>query len=287
MINSFQNQERRAILRKAARGLMVLTLLILMMMWLAGAFVRKIEPGPQEGRPNPGKLNTVKVERRIYPLVIDQVGTLRARNEAQVSSRIMAQVKEIMVREGDRVVGSDENDTPTVLARLDDRDIQAKLRQAQSQSIAMDKAVEVARAKVGAARAQVESTRANRENAVSEYRRYRDLKSSQAATGQQLDNARAQKDIAEAQAAAALREVEAARGEIARAQAQKEQAEAAIAEARAMLSYAVIQAPFSGLVVRKMVDAGDMASPGQPLFFWKHPLALNCMPRFPNHSSNT
>ena len=90
--------------------------------------------------------------------MIDQVGNLRSRNEAQVSSRIMAQVKEILVREGDRVVGSDENDKPTILARLDDRDIQAKLRQAQSQSAAMDRAVEVARAKAAAARAQVEST---------------------------------------------------------------------------------------------------------------------------------
>ena len=60
-------------------------------------------------------------------------------------------------------------------------------------------------------------------------------------------------------------------GEIARAQAQKEQAEAAIAEARAMLSYAVIQAPFTGQMVRKMVNVGDMASPGQPLFFMETP----------------
>jgi multidrug resistance efflux pump len=183
----------------------------------------------------------------------------------------MAQVKEILVREGDNVVGSDGNGAPTIMARLDDRDIQAKLRQAQSQSMAMDRAVEVAWAKVAAARAQVESTRASKEKDLSDYRRYQDLRRNQAATGQQLEHARAQKDIAEAQAAAALQEVQAAQGEIARAQAQKEQAEAAITEARAMLSYAVIQAPFTGQLVRKMVNVGDMASPGQPLFFLETP----------------
>ncbi|MFZ2447370.1 MAG: efflux RND transporter periplasmic adaptor subunit [Syntrophobacteraceae bacterium] len=266
-----QDRDKRAILHEAAKGLGVLVLLIAMMMWLAGAFVRKVEPGPPEAKPHAGKLNTVKVERRVYPLVIDQVGSLRSRNEAQVSSRIMAQVKEILVREGDKVVGSDENDKPTILARLDDRDIQAKLRQAQSQCIAMDRAVEVARAKMAAARAQVESTRASKEKELSDYRRYQDLKRNQAATGQQLDHARARKDIAEARAAAALQEVQAAQGEIARAQAQKEQTEAAIAETRAMLSYTVIQAPFTGQVVRKMLNVGDMASPGQTIFFLETP----------------
>lgn len=262
---------KRVLLRRGARGLAVLVLLVLMMMWLAGAFLRKVEPGPPVAKSRPAGLNTVRVERRTYPLVVEQVGNIRSRNEATVSSRIMAQVKEILVREGDRVVGSDENEKPTVLARLDDRDIQAKLRQAESQSVAVDRAVEVARAKVAAAKAQLESTLASREKAVADYRRYQDLKRSQAATGQQLDNARAQKDMAEAQAAAALQEVQAAKGEIARAEAQKEQAEAAISEARTMLSYAVIQAPFSGQVVRKMVNAGDMAAPGQALFFLETP----------------
>ncbi len=257
----------RTILRETAKGLGVLILLAVMMMWLAGAFIRKVESGPPEAKLHPGRLNTVKVEGTTYPLVIDQVGNLRSQKEAQVSSRIMAQVKEILVREGDKVVGSDENDKPTILARLDDRDIQAKLRQAQSQSMAMDRSVDVARAKVAAARAQLESALASKEKALSDYRRYQDLKLHQAATGQQLDHARAQKDIAEAQAAAAQREVQAAQGEIAKAQAQKDQSEAAISEARTMLSYAMIQAPFSGRVVRKMVDAGDMAAPGQPLFF--------------------
>ncbi len=261
----------RTIFRQAGKGLGVLGLLIVMMMWLAGAFVQKVNPGPPTPKPQQGKLNTVKVERRVYPLMIDQVGTLRAQNEAQVSSRIMAQVKEILVREGDNVVGSDGKGIPTIMARLDDREIQAKLRQAQSQSMAMDQAVEVARAKVAAARAQVESTRASKEKDLSDYRRYQDLQRNQAATGQQLEHARAQKDIAEAQATAAFKEVQAAQGEIARAQAQMEQAEAAVTEARAMLSYSVIQAPFTGKLVRKMVNVGDMASPGQPLFFLETP----------------
>ena len=271
MIEPAATHGKRGILREAAKGLGVLVLLIAMMMWLAGAFVRKVESGPPEAKPRPGKLHTAKVERRVTPLLIDQVGNLRTQNEARVSSRIMAQVKEVLVRERDMVVGSDGNGTPTVLARLDDRDIQAKLRQAQSQSMALDRAIEVALARGAAAGAQVEATRAGKEMALSDFRRYEDLRRSQAATGQQLDHARAQKEMSEARAAAALQEVQAARGEVARAREQKAQAEAAIAEARTMLSYTVIQAPFTGQVVRKLIDVGDMASPGQPLFFLETP----------------
>jgi multidrug efflux pump subunit AcrA (membrane-fusion protein) len=259
---------RRKILREAAKGTGVLLVLVLLMMWLAGAFVGKVEPEAAQPLPPPEKSKTAKVERRSFPLMLDQIGTLRAQTEARVSTRIMAQVKEILVAEGDKVIGGDAGGaTPTVLARLEDGDIKARLRQAESQINAMKSGIEAARAKVAAARAQVGSVRANRERVASDYRRYQELRENRAATGQQLESAKAQKDMAEAQVLAARSDVEAAESEIARLQAQKEQAEAAVAEARVALSYTVIQAPFTGQVVRKTINVGDMASPGQPLFF--------------------
>lgn len=42
-------------------------------------------------------------------------------------------------------------------------------------------------------------------------------------------------------------------------------AEAQVREAQTMLGYAVIRAPFDGVVARKFVEAGDFASPGVPL----------------------
>ena len=41
--------------------------------------------------------------------------------------------------------------------------------------------------------------------------------------------------------------------------------EAAVREAETLLGYAVIRAPFDGVVERKFEDQGDLASPGQPL----------------------
>jgi RND family efflux transporter MFP subunit len=42
-------------------------------------------------------------------------------------------------------------------------------------------------------------------------------------------------------------------------------AEAAVREAEASLGYAEIHAPFAGVIARRLVNAGDFASPGQPL----------------------
>jgi len=42
--------------------------------------------------------------------------------------------------------------------------------------------------------------------------------------------------------------------------------EAALHEAETQLSYTVIRAPFDGVVARKLVQVGDLATPGEPLF---------------------
>jgi RND family efflux transporter MFP subunit len=53
--------------------------------------------------------------------------------------------------------------------------------------------------------------------------------------------------------------------ELDEAQARLSAAEGAVADAEAQGAYAVIRAPFAGTVTARMVDAGDMASPGMPL----------------------
>ena len=153
-----------------------------------------------------------------------------------------------------------------MLARLDSRDIEAKLSQAQTQVTASEKALAGAAAQLAAAQAQQQVVEAQAEQALTDFKRMESLQASGAGTSQQLDHARAQKDVAEAQVRAAVQQVVAVRSDEARLEAQKEQAVAAVREAQVMLSYTTIEAPFSGRLVRKTIDAGDMVMPGQPLF---------------------
>jgi RND family efflux transporter MFP subunit len=53
-----------------------------------------------------------------------------------------------------------------------------------------------------------------------------------------------------------------------------EQAEGAVATAKSYQAYAVIPAPFSGLVVDQLCEVGDMAAPGRPLMTVEDPSHL-------------
>lgn len=65
--------------------------------------------------------------------------------------------------------------------------------------------------------------------------------------------------------AATQKELEDMRSAFASAEARKIAAEKMLVEVEEMLKYAVITAPFAGVVARKFLEPGDLANPGQPL----------------------
>jgi RND family efflux transporter MFP subunit len=84
--------------------------------------------------------------------------------------------------------------------------------------------------------AQLQKAQANAEVAAKEYRRYEQLLSTQSVTQQEFD----------------------------RAEARHRQAQAAVAAATVSMKDASVRAPYDGRVVAKMIDPGDLASPGTP-----------------------
>ncbi len=86
--------------------------------------------------------------------------------------------------------------------------------------------------------AQLQKAQANAEVAAKEYQRYKQLLNSQSVTQQEFD----------------------------RAEAAHRQAQAAVAAASVSSKDASIRAPYDGRVVTKMINPGDLASPGTPFF---------------------
>lgn len=86
--------------------------------------------------------------------------------------------------------------------------------------------------------AQLQKAQANAEEAAKEYRRYQQLLSTQSVTQQEFD----------------------------RAEARHRQAQAVVAAATVSLKDADVRAPYDGRVVAKMINPGDLASPGSPFF---------------------
>jgi RND family efflux transporter MFP subunit len=100
-------------------------------------------------------------------------------------------------------------------------------------------------ARLAQAEAGLAAARAHERNALRMKERMERLHGRQAASQKNLDDALAAHDAAVANTRAA---------------------EEGIAAARMYVSYAEITAPFDGVVVQKLIEAGDTASPGQPLF---------------------
>jgi RND family efflux transporter MFP subunit len=172
-------------------------------------------------------------------------GVVRAQRVAVIVSRIMAEVRAVPVKAGDRVRAGQ----PVVL--LDGRELQAHRTRATASQAAVTQSTALAEADRQAAEAALVLARLS-------HQRVADLKAKNSATQGELDEA-----VANLRAAEARSRVAEAR--VAEAKASVESAAAGASAADVAASYATLAAPFDGVVTDKSVDPGNMASPGLPL----------------------
>jgi RND family efflux transporter MFP subunit len=159
--------------------------------------------------------------------VLDASGYVTARRQATVSAKITGKVTEVLIEEGQRVKEG------AVLARLDDTEAKAALT--------------LARAQLVQARSQEGEIRAMLAQAERDYTRQQELFQRQLVAAQALDAALAQRDMLRARLANNVEQVRVANENVAVAQVQ--------------LDNTVIRAPFSGVVIAKSAQPGEMISP--------------------------
>ena len=114
----------------AIAGIFVLVVVIA---WMSGTFREKVAPGesPYERRSARG-METVPVTCIQTPEEVDAVGTVEPRMKTDVASRLLASINEVHVNPGDRVQEGQ------LLATLDDREIQAQLREIEAAASGVD-----------------------------------------------------------------------------------------------------------------------------------------------------
>jgi len=121
------------------------------------------------------------------------------------------------------------------------------------------------RAKLQQAVAALDAARSNLGQAEADYRRYKNLFEDRTITQQEFERAETGYKTAKAQL---------------------NQAENAKKETEAFLNYTIIRAPFSGLIVKKHAEEGDMASPGRPLLFMYDPADIWFESQVPSSQSH-
>ncbi|MGQ9365855.1 efflux RND transporter periplasmic adaptor subunit [Azospirillum sp. A39] len=196
------------------------------------------------------------------PFAIERTGpaTLDATGRAAVGARVQGRIAAVAVDRNDRVAAGDP------IASLEADDLRNELAAAAAAWEAAGRAAEEAEADLARARAVLA-------NASAAFERQADLRTRGWGTRAEYDAALAARRQAEAdhaRAEAALR----------RAVAQERSAAAQEAVGRAHLDEATVRAPFSGVVVSRDLNPGDVATPGAAIVHLVDPATIVVTARF-------
>jgi len=159
--------------------------------------------------------------------VLDATGYVTARREATVSAQITGTVTQVLFDEGDHVAAGQ------VLARLDDTAQRAALAQAQAQ--------------LQSAQAVLTQDDALLAQSRRDVQRDEDLVTRNLVSQQAVEQARTQVDTGSAQVEAQKKQIELAGANVRAAQVQ--------------LDYCTVRAPFTGVVIAKAAQVGEIVSP--------------------------
>jgi RND family efflux transporter MFP subunit len=124
-------------------SLVALAAVVLILLWLSGAFHAKVKPGMagRPVRPIPPGGTVLAAETYSIPRYEWAIGSIQAVHETALGSKILARVKETNVKAGQPVKEGE------VLMRLEDADLKAKVAQAEA-------SVEVATAQLAQAKTE-------------------------------------------------------------------------------------------------------------------------------------
>ena len=176
-------------------------------------------------------------QKTRVPDYLEATGTVRAAQSAQLASQVMGTITRVSVHEGDAVRRGQ------VLITIDE---------AQSRA-----AYQSATAGLQASQQSIAAADADYALAESTMKRYQMLYDKKSVSPQEYDEVKTKLAAAKARRDAA--------------HANSAQAEAAVSEANTAVGFTKIRAPFDGLIIAKLADAGAMAAPGVPLLTLEDP----------------
>lgn len=228
---------------------------------------------PRASRPRPGLM----VAAAVVVLVLGAVGAYAwwrhtltwvttdnayvSGNIHHVSARVAGTVQEVLVGDHQAVNEGD------LMARLDPRDFEVKLSQAEAQVAQARAQVLQAAAQVAQAEAEISRREAQAGKARRDLERARALAPGSAGviSRQELDAVQTEADGSEAALRAARSALLAAQASATAAAAQEQAALANRQEAALQLSYTEIRAPATGKVGKKNLEVGNRVQAGQSL----------------------
>jgi multidrug efflux pump subunit AcrA (membrane-fusion protein) len=236
-------------------------------------------------------VETVQIESRETTGYVEITGTVIGKSSVPLTSKLMSEITLLSVEEGQSVTAGQ------VLVVLDDSDIVAMRSEAAAYRaeaaaalLEVDAVRQQAKAVVSQAEAGLAQARASLADAERDQQRMQQLYDKNVASQAELDKAELAQDIAReavSQAEAAIEQAQAAIAQAAartpQVEAKQQQARARDLQAAALQEYAVLRAPFDGVVSAKYFQQGQLSVPGQPILLIEQSASPRVQLELPDH----
>ena len=244
---------------------LVIVLVVLVALALAAYFGRSMlgVGGAQEVAT---KVRLDDVERGELIEFVTAPGDIQAKTKVNISAKISAQVLELPHEEGEVVTKGNPDATPPVppslLVKLDDTDLQARLRAARARRLGQQASLDVAKAQIKAANATMSAMQYQLDEAARELTRQTNLLESKDVSKKAVDDARSMRDQLDAQRSALEEGVNADELNLKVLEAGIAAADAEIDQAEDELDYTTIYSPIDGTITSLKAEAGEIVVTG-------------------------
>lgn len=225
---------------------------------LAGCSDKDEAARKKDERSNPIPVQVRTVEQKAEPRVQRYSADLRPDTDVAVSFKVggyitsLGRVVDPATKRQRNIDIGDTVRAGATLASVRQSDYKVQVDAAQAQTAQAQAGAEANTKQVAQARAQLDK-------AAADWTRAQALYQARALTRPNYDAAKAQFDAAQAQWEAAQKNADAGQARIGQALAQERQASIALGDTH-------LAAPFSGVILRKMVETGQLVGPGTPAF---------------------
>jgi HlyD family secretion protein len=218
---------------------------------------------------NPSAVTAVRLETPVRGDLVEVVsapGEIRPLKKVVISARVSARITALPFKEGQRVTqgAPDANPPvpPSVLVRLDSKELEATLRSAESRRSAQEAQIAVEKSRLASQEASDRGIRTRLEDAQRELDRLSQLLRSKVVSQSEVDSAQCKVDELKAEIAAAESSLEAATLNLGVLRYNLSSADAEVAKVRDNLSYTTITAPMDGIVTKVNAEEGELAVTG-------------------------
>lgn len=248
-------------MKKSRIIIIVIIVFVVVAAGIGAAFRHKITGGQ--------KNTTVRIENPKRGELIEFVsapGEIEPKTHVDISAKVSARIMKLPYDEGDTVTCGDPNANPpippSVLVRLDDKDLETRLTSAEAGRAAQVAQAEVEKARIASQEANLVGLEVSLKQAEKDLKRQKGLLESKDIAQATFDQTKAKYDELKSQYEAAKYTLESAQLNLEVLKHNLEAADAGIEQAREAISNTVITSPIDGVITRLEAEVGEMVIMG-------------------------